>query len=228
MWNAFSDHHIHGCRHLPLDRTIPLSFHSDGVDMYNGTPFRVYQISSALAHDIDVEDGKLFNGALEEKLCTSATNSRVTSYWQWNLDILESGIHPAKDFDGNPWLDFRKDRAGQPLMGDWRGSFYAWTGDLKEEAQQHLFHRNYQCTFLCKKCLASREPDVAYAYDFSPTAEWKELLVSHSLYLNATAAGGGAISLDKNPILDHLSESRGLAAQQISRLGQGPLRHAPL
>ena len=51
-----------------------------------------------------------------------------------------------------------------------------------------MFHRNYQCTFLCKKCLASKEPDVAYAYDFSPYAKWKDLLVSHSLYLNATAA----------------------------------------
>ena len=189
MWRALPEHHIHSTPGLPLDKTIPLYFHSDGVDIYLGVPFRVYQISSALAHDIDVEDGKLFNGALDEHLCTDETNARVCEYWQWNLDILEDGHHPSQNFDGEAWTDFRRDRAGTLLMGDWRASFYAWTGDGKEEVAQHRFHRNYMCTFICKRCLGSRMADTAYCYDFSPTAEWKELRVDHALYLAVTPVG---------------------------------------
>ena len=74
IWLANPNHHIHTSAHLPLDKTIPLYFHMDGIDLYQGAPFRVFQVSSALAHDIDVEDAKLFAGAIDEHTCNDATN----------------------------------------------------------------------------------------------------------------------------------------------------------
>ena len=186
MWLAHPGHHIHASPHLPLNKTIPLYFHSDGVDIYNSVPFRVYQVSSALAHDIDVEDAKLFAGALDEARCTPETDATLVRWWEWNLEILEDGRHPALNFAKQPWADFRARRAGHLLMGEWRAAFHSWTGDLKEKVYQHHFHRNYMCTFLCENCLCSRDPDTCYAYDFSPTAEWKALRVPYDLYLRVT------------------------------------------
>ena len=81
MWLAHPNHHIHASANLPLNNTIPLYFHSDGISLYQDAPFRVYQVSSALAHDIDVEDAKLFAGALDEHRCIPATERKPTEWW---------------------------------------------------------------------------------------------------------------------------------------------------
>ncbi len=171
IWEAVPDHHIHAAADLPLDTTIPLLFHSDGVDIYRGTPFRVYQVASALAHNIDFEDGRSFSGAMDEHDCTTETDAAIAAYMEWNFKILESGVHPETDFEGNDWVGFRKDRANRQLMGGWRASWFAWTGAAKEKVYQHKFHRNYMSTFMCEKCLCSNMPDTVYGYDFSPGAD---------------------------------------------------------
>ena len=85
-------------------------------------------------------------------------------YMAWFEVVFAEGRLPYTDLSRKLWPEGsqRALNAGAVLYGDDQrypqlfAAFSAWTGDLKEKTEQHRFERNYQCNFLCERCLGVR------------------------------------------------------------------------
>ena len=77
----------------------------------------------------------------------------------------------------------RAARAGEQLAGGCNALFNGWCGDWKEKKLVHKYHRNYNCNFLCEKCLAHKVHNWLNAFNFGPDAGWWSTILSHAQYL---------------------------------------------
>ena len=75
----------------------------------------------------------------------------------WMMTAAESGKLPsACHLPGMTLNASRSAVAGEAFAGEWRASFAAWTGDLKEEVRIHKLPRNYGTNFLCRDCFGHK------------------------------------------------------------------------
>ena len=182
---------IHRCR------VIPVAYHSDGVEVYDGTEFHVFSWSSLLANKGDILDHKLLVCCIEENLLVKdKTFAELIFFFHWNNVVLESGEHPSADHLGKAFEpgSRRARLAGKPIAGDsvdqsWRCSFSAIFADLKEKVKINKFVRNYAANFCCEFCLASKSLLTTNAFDFRPEAGHRQHLTSHRHYLLTTSPG---------------------------------------
>jgi len=117
---------------------------------------------------------------------TPRTEEELCVFWDWNLEVWASRVHPYYDHLGRPIQGKRAEKAGQWLADGWGAGFAGWTGDLKEEARTHSLTRNFMCNFFCKKCLGSRD-DTCNGYDFRRNrSPFQQLLISHQRYLGTS------------------------------------------
>jgi hypothetical protein len=143
---------------------------------------------------MDTLDGKHLICLIEaNRKVPHTTDAELVEYIKFNLEVLQSGVHPNTDYLYRP-LDKHRDndrymRAGTPLAQGWRAAFWGWQGDIKEKVKQHKFARNWQCNFLCERCLACRHLPCGNAYNFNDDALWRQLEVDHAQYLRSTPAG---------------------------------------
>eukprot|EP00959_Pyramimonas_sp_CCMP1952_P469666 9495341-Pyramimonas_sp.AAC.1 len=119
-----SDHHIFQDQNWAeyITSTIPMDFHSDGVEIYSGTEFLVFSWSSAMVCDITSYDLQMPILIIEkQKYIPGVTDVQIVNFIKWNIDVLESGNHPSLNHDGEKFdnSSFRYDRQCQPLAGGW-------------------------------------------------------------------------------------------------------------
>ena len=151
-----------------INSTIPMDFHSDGVEVYTGTEFLVFSWSSAVVSDITSYDLQMPIMIIEkQKYIPGVTDVQLVNFIKWNIDVLENGNHPGLSHDGEPFErgSFREQRQGQPLAGGWLATFHAWTGDLKEKVACHRFEKNFMSNFICELCIGGKFGD---AYSAQP------------------------------------------------------------
>jgi hypothetical protein len=125
---------------------------------------------------------------IEESRKTASTDAEIVKFIKFNLQVLQSGKYPDVDYQGGGLDKYRASLAGKPLAGNWKASFYGWTGDAKEKVKQHRFPRNWQSNFFCERCLAAKHLQDGNGFDFAESATWRSLLVNHTLYLHSTPA----------------------------------------
>jgi hypothetical protein len=124
----------------------------------------------------------------QDRKVPNITDTELVRFVKYNLEVLESGVHPHTDYMGRPLDNARAKLSGKPLANGWRASFWGWQGDIKEKVKQHKFSRNWQCNFLCERCLGCRHLQCGNAYDFRESALWRQLPVDHTSYLRSTSA----------------------------------------
>ena len=164
--------------------TILLLFHSDGGSIFKNTDISIWSWGSALVGDINTFDGKFLVCVIDEDIkIKHVTDAEIVGYLVWNVAVLESGVHPSVDHRGSPLTGKRLALVGSPLASGWRASCIGTLGDLKEKTKVHRYFRNWQCNFLCEKCLGNRHLQKGSAYDFSAGALWRRLMVTHESYL---------------------------------------------
>jgi len=159
--------------------TFPTVWHSDGGEIYNEQVYSVYHWSTPFTYDCDPKDAKLYCIMLEEAMMTPEAEAEITEFIGYNDKIMTEGVHPSTGFKLRPLDPARAALAGKPLAGGWKASFAAWTGDGKEETRVHHLTRNYNCNWICKKCLGCRHLSEGCAYDFREGAQWTLTLVTH-------------------------------------------------
>ena len=187
---ASSPHHIPEEHPEDQGSFIPCFVHSDGGEVYNSCEYIIWSWSSCLVMGRNTWDFKLFIGMVPDHMrYNHVTDEEIIFYIWWNFEVLESKRHPSVDHLGRPLTGRRAALAGTPIAGAWGASFVAHISDLKERVRIHRFIRYYQCNFLCEKCLGHRWASWANAYDFSDSAKWRELEVTHESYLLSTPPG---------------------------------------
>jgi hypothetical protein len=181
------DHHIPREHASAQGSYIPLYVHSDGGEVYNNEEYSIWSWSSALVQGCNTWDYKFFMCMVpERRKFLEVTESEIVDFLVWNIQVLESKKFPSHDHLQRLLTGNRAHLAGQALAGDWGAAFVAHLGDLKERVKLHRLSRNYQCNFMCEKCVAHRYNAFANGYDFGPNAVWRQLEVSHETYLLST------------------------------------------
>ena len=168
-------------------KVVPWFTHSDGGEVYRNKVHTVYSWSSPFSHNVDAKDAKLYIMMLDEmRDVHGMTEGQITDYLHYQDDVLRSGKHPFENSDGSPVTGHKLKLAGEWLAGGYKACCVGWTGDLKEEMKVHQLCRNYNCNFMCKKCLGCRHKESGNAYDFRANAFWIRERISHETYLATT------------------------------------------
>ena len=186
-WDHMSRVGHHVCGSIDASATIPIAVHSDGGEVYTSTEFSMYSWSSCLTTDISTFDSKHVICVLPEEMKVKhTTDKQIIEFIQWSLGVMESGKHPVAGFLNQPLSRSRTERAGTDLAGGWKAALSCTLGELKEKVKVHRYHRNYNCNFLCEKCLACKHLAKGNAYDFRDAVLWRRMRVCHRLYLSST------------------------------------------
>ena len=190
-WASYSEsmtHHVASEHWDERGSFIPIFLHTDGGECFNDEEFSIWQWSSALAASGNTWDYRIFCTLLpEHRKHGRVTDDELVAYFAWNISVLESKKHPACDHLGRPLQGNRANRAGLPIAGPWGAAFVGHLCDLKERVKVKKFQRNFQCNFLCEKCLGCRHLVEGNAYDMAEGALWTKLLVTHEGYLASTS-----------------------------------------
>lgn len=161
--------------------------HSDGGDIYRNTEYSIWSWASVLCDEINTFDTRFLIACVdEEQKVKDVTDAELVRYVLWNIEVMQSGVHPTHDHRGKPLVGQRLLRANTALAGGWRASAVGTQSDLQEEVELHKYTRNYMAKFLCERCLGNRHTQTGSAYDFSPNAMWRSMLISHQTYLAGT------------------------------------------
>eukprot|EP00959_Pyramimonas_sp_CCMP1952_P237370 4960939-Pyramimonas_sp.AAC.1 len=182
-----------------VSSTIPIDFHSDGVEVFNGVEYIVFSWSSALVSGGSSYDMQMPIMIIEKgKYVLGKTDVELISFIKWNLEVLESGYHPKRDHRNVAFpprsLRARLAQTESVLGNGWFATFHAWTGDLKEKVICHRFEKNWQANFICELCMGAKFDDqVSTAYAFGPGAAWRQHMVTHNQYLLTH------VGLDRSP-----------------------------
>lgn len=180
-------HPAHVLQGSRIDRVVPLSVHSDGVETFNDVEYHVFSFSSILTHKgLGDELDKIFLVACidESRMVPDITHSQIVRFIKWSIAALSSGLFPEVDHMGNNFAhgSDRARWAGQPIAGEWRAVFCSWLGDTKERVKAHQLQRNWQAKLICEHCMACPTLSMCNPYDFRPAAGWRELLISDMEY----------------------------------------------
>ncbi len=73
---------------------------SDGPEIFDGTEFHIFSWSSALSYQGDVLSSKMLICCIEEDLLTTKAIDELIHFLKWNIDVMESGVHPTFDHNG--------------------------------------------------------------------------------------------------------------------------------
>ncbi len=137
--------------------------------------------------DIDTLNSKHLMCLVEECVkIPHVTDEYLIAFIRYNLEVMQSGVFPSVGFRGQKLDKDRQKLAGLPLAGGWRAAFFGCQADTKEKVKQNRFMRNWQASFICERCLASRLVESGNPYDFREGSNWMKLLVDHDLYIRST------------------------------------------
>ena len=172
-------HHVVDDPHPKPNRTLPMYWHADDVELYTNQSCSVWSWSVATNDCNDPAIRQQPFLVLDSKLVCRETVDDIVKLIEHSDLATGSGRHPYSDENLDPWPAHSRKalRAGNALVPDENGAptifsaFSAWLGDMKERVQQHGFRRNYMANMMCERCAATRWGDGG-GYDFREGARW--------------------------------------------------------
>ena len=186
--------HMDFYRALKLEdpaRTIPISWHCDGVKVYRTQKVWVYSFTSCIRKGPSVSSKILFLIIRENEMVKDKTHDSVAKVISYVMKVLMTGKFPQHGPDGKPWPcgSLAEQRAGQEIAGSWRFAFSTFKADLEARVACHKLVRNYASNSICEHCLASKLNNGFSYGDFTDEAGYFGTMLSHDDFLLLNPAG---------------------------------------
>ena len=167
-----------------FSRTIPISWHTDGVRVYRSQKAWIYSFAAMTRKGRSIDTKMLTLVFREHDMDKPGTHDDIGRLIGWIMDVLRTGKSPLKYMFGREWPkgSLARARAGQPYAGGWTCAFAAFKADLEARVQVHKLVRNWASNSICEHCLASKLPTLNYA-NFRDDAPFLEHIFTHSEFL---------------------------------------------
>jgi hypothetical protein len=167
-----------------LRTTVPLFFHADGVRIYKAQKAWVYSLSSACRKGGSLKTKLVVILLRENRVIKEKSHDAVGRLMGYITDTLMTGCFPQTGPDGAPFPPGSKEahRAGKAFAGGWSLAFAGFKGDWEARVVIHKSKRNYNSTWICDHCLASRVPDFTFG-DFRMEARCLNHRFTHEEYM---------------------------------------------
>ena len=143
-------------------KTIPLSWHMDGVKVYKTHKVWAYSHSSAIRKGQSIDTKTLFLLFRDSDVVKPHTHDAVAKLIAYTMDVLQSGVFPYNDL----WrksipTNFKTSPNGQglTLLVGWCAAFACFKADLEGRVLAHKLARNWASDSICEHCLASKLPE---------------------------------------------------------------------
>ena len=172
------------------EKTIPLSWHMDGVKVFKTQKVWAYSHSSAIRKGPSIDTKTLFLLFRDNVMVKPHTHDAVGNLIAYVMDVLQAGMFPSKDPDGNPFPphSVQAQRAGAYFAGGWCAAFACFKADLEGRVLAHKLVRNWASDSICEHCLASKLPQFTYG-DFSDSAAYWDCMFTHQQFLMLNPPG---------------------------------------
>ena len=172
------------------NKTIPLSWHMDGVKVYKTHKVWAYSHSSAIRKGPSIDTKAMFLLFRDSDMVKPHTHDAVAKLIAYCMDVLQSGVFPYNDCEGNPFPATSKQaqRAGSYFAGGWCAAFACFKADLEGRVLAHKLVRNWASDSICEHCLASKLPQFSYG-DFTDAAAYWECMFTHDQFLMLNPPG---------------------------------------
>ncbi len=179
------------------ERTLPLYFHADGVEIYTSSEYVVWSWSTPTVKG-EPFDSQFPLMMIPAKFMPTAemrieAERALVGYINYCFEVLLVGEFPDRDYYGNELEGKSRRLAGKKIAGGWTAVFASYKGDAKARKESHLFARHYQAGYICEGCFAG-DPLKMHAVpkelsyrDFTMKAWWRKTLVNHEAYVASTA-----------------------------------------
>ena len=179
-------------------KTIPISWHTDGVKVYKTQKVWSYSFSSAVRKGTSLSTKTLFLLFRDCDMQKPYTHDAVAKLVGYVMRVLGSGVFPEKDHEGNAWPQGSKEsgRAGSYFAGGWTGAFACFKADLEGRVLAHKLVRNWASDSICEHCLASKLPGGFCYGDFSDKAAYWECMFTHDQFMMLNPIGKNSAWVD--------------------------------
>ena len=112
-------------------------------EVYKDVEYSVWSWTSALVDDCDTLNSRHLIALVDEHLKVPlVTDEQLVSFVKYNLEVLESGVHPHEGWNGVKLDKARAKKAGLPLAGGHTAALFGIQADAKEKVKIHRFSRN--------------------------------------------------------------------------------------
>ena len=190
-------------RHLPFfkdlklrdpSKTIPISWHVDGVKVYRTQKAWVYSFASCIRKGCSLHTKLLTCLFRETHMKKPDTHDDVGMLIAYIMSVLQTGCYPHYDAFGEPFKAGTRERdiAGHEFAGGWAFAFAAFKADLEARVMVHKYARNWAADFICEHCPASKKDPFDYR-DFSDNAGYLECQFDHQQYLMLASLGRASV-----------------------------------
>ena len=101
-------------------RVIPISLHGDAVAVTNRLSLDILSWSSCLPTGLSTKEAKIYITGVLNKCVVDSTSAEMWNIVIWSLLPLLSGVWPARNHNGNRFMDRRDELAssGARLCGN--------------------------------------------------------------------------------------------------------------
>jgi len=101
-------------------RVVPICLHGDAVAVTNRLSLDIVSWSSCLPTTLPTKEAKMYITGVLNKSVVEQTAREMWAVVVWALMPLLSGVHPMRNHNGNPFMDYRDElgRRRVRLCGD--------------------------------------------------------------------------------------------------------------
>ena len=170
------------------ERTLPVYWHADGVRVYKQQKCWIYSFGCALKKGPSLSS-KLFMLLVRENLVWKPfTHDRIAELIGWIQGVLQRGVFPEHDFEGNAWPrgSPEAEKANRPFAGGYKLAFSGFKGDWEARVLLHKLPRSYNHNYICEHCPASKLSGAFNYRNFAPDAPYLQAQFTHNQYLLMT------------------------------------------
>ena len=171
-------------------KTIPISWHVDGVKVYRTQKAWVYSCASCIRKGCSLDSKLLTCLFRDSHMLKPDTHDDVGMLIAYIMCVLETGRYPDRDPCGQRFKRGTREHglAGHEFAGGWTFAFAAFKADLEARVMVHKYNRNWASDFICEHCPAGKKDPFNYR-DFSDNAGYMECQFDHQQYLMLAPLG---------------------------------------
>ncbi len=163
----------------PPARRVPIGIHGDMGEMRGAEKVLVLSWGG-LARKGSTLDTRLLFCVLKGSECVPDwyhTWFAAFEVWRWSLQVMTSGVHPAVDHAGRPFVDeHRRTKAHQPIQGGFVGAWAELRGDWEFLRDALLLPHHFNAANVCHLCGATKAGELNFAADFRRGALHRDAL----------------------------------------------------
>ena len=136
-------------------KVLPLQLYGDDAEMSKGGSALVFTYSSPNCA-LSSWSSKMLIAVVPLRICTDETLETIYACVRWSFDVLLSRRWPTHDCWGEPWTDWRRDKAGSLLCQDMEcaGIIVRVLGDWKWLKEALGLTRYWKTRHICHMCCA--------------------------------------------------------------------------